>query len=147
MSEKLYFDDLQVGDEWTSPRRTVTETDIVNFACLTGDFDPLHTDHEFASQTPFGKPIAHGLLGLSYLAGLSTNAPAVMTEAFVAIREWKFVRPIFIGDTIHALTKVEELHERNKRRGTVIWRRYLMNQNDEAVQEGILETVVSRKRN
>ncbi len=146
MTDRLFFDDLHVGDRWTSAARTITETDIVSFSCLTGDFDPLHVDHEFAAKTPFGRPIAHGLLGLSYLAGLSANAPGVHTEAFVAIRQWRFLRPILVGDTIHAVTVVSELEAKNPRRGTVIWTRQLVNQKNETVQEGKLETVVQRQR-
>lgn len=77
MTEPLHFGDLAVGDHWTSFGRTVTETDVVNFAGMTGDYDPLHVDHEFARQTPFGKPIAHGLLGLSLVAGLASQCPSV----------------------------------------------------------------------
>src|SRR5271166_6217500 len=59
------FDDLAIGDEWESPRRTVTETDVVIFAGLSGDFNPLHVDHCAATSGPFGRPVAHGLLGLA----------------------------------------------------------------------------------
>ena len=103
------FDDLVVGDEWESPRRTVTETDVVLFAGLSGDFNPLHVDHSSARNNPFGRPVAHGLLGLAIATGLMSQAPRVDTLAFLAILEWKFHRPIVFGDTIHALSKVESL--------------------------------------
>ena len=83
MSEPLYFENIAVGETWTSLGRTITEADVVNFAGMTGDYDPLHVDHEFARQTPFGKPIAHGLLGLSLVAGLSSHFPCVKTIAFM----------------------------------------------------------------
>ena len=60
----LYYDDVDVGQDWESPGRTITETDIVNFAGISGDFNPIHMDHEFAKTTPFRRPIAHGLLVL-----------------------------------------------------------------------------------
>jgi acyl dehydratase len=142
MSRPLYFDDLKIGDSWQSRARTITEADVVNFACITGDFDPLHVDHEYARETPFRKPIAHGLLGLSWMAGLSTTAPSVKTAAFVSIREWRFLQPAFIGDTVHVVTEVTELTPRGRRRGLVVWRRKLINQQGTVLQEGILETLV-----
>jgi 3-hydroxybutyryl-CoA dehydratase len=144
MSTLLSFEDLHPGDQWTSQGRTVTETDVVNFAGLTGDFTPIHVDHEYARETPFRKPIAHGLLGLSFLAGLSTTSPAVETVAFIAVREWKFCKPIFIGDTVHAVTEVEQTGTQGHRNGAVIWRRKLINQEGLVVQEGTFETLVAR---
>ena len=108
----LTFDELVVGEEWESPRRTVTETDVVIFAGLSGDFNPLHIDHTFSKSGPFGRPIAHGLLGMSIATGLSSQAPRIDTMAFLAILEWRFLRPIVFGDTIHAVSKVESLEER-----------------------------------
>jgi acyl dehydratase len=143
MSEPAYFEDLAVGQSWESPARTVTETDIVNFACQTGDFDPLHVDHEFARNTPFGRPIAHGLLGLSWVAGLSSQCPRAATLAFAAIREWKFLKPVFVGDTLHVVNEVVDRQAKGRRAGQVVWRRRLVNQAGVVVQEGVFETLVA----
>ena len=94
----LYLEDVSVGDRWFSPTREVTAEDVADFAMLTGDNDPLHS--EDGNESPFGKPVAHGLLGLSLLAGLSTEAPKVATLALVSISEWQFEAPIFFGDEI-----------------------------------------------
>jgi acyl dehydratase len=139
----LHFEDLAVGDRWTSLGRTVTETDIVNFAGMTGDFSPLHVDHEFARQTPFGKPIAHGLLGLSLVAGLASQCPSVRTMAFLKIENWEFLKPIYIGDTVHAETEVIEKNANGRRTGYVTWRRRLINQSGDVVQSGVFQTLVS----
>jgi acyl dehydratase len=146
MQEFLPFDKLEVGQQHTSRARTVTEADVINFAGVSGDFDSLHVDREFAAQTPFGQTIAHGLLGLSWVTGMATHCPPVQTEAFLGIREWKFLKPIFIGDTLHLVNEVAELHEKGRRRGRVLWRRQLINQHGEVVQEGIFETYVAKSR-
>ncbi|MFO0902653.1 MAG: MaoC/PaaZ C-terminal domain-containing protein [Pirellulales bacterium] len=143
MTTPLYFDDLAVGQAWTSRRRTVTETDIVQFACMTGDFDPLHVDYEFARQTPFRRPIAHGLLGMSWVAGLASHAPAVHTVAFLGIRNWEFLKPIFAGDTLRVENSVVEVQLEGRRRGHVVWQRQLLNQTDVMVQRGLFETLVA----
>ncbi len=145
MREPLFFDDVHVGDEWTSSSRTITETDIVMFASMTGDFNALHVDHEFSRQTPFGKPLAHGLLGVAWVAGLGSHAPLMQTEAFVAIREWKFLRPCFAGDTVHVHTVVVEKTE-GRRRGTILWKRSLVHHDGRVLQEGIFESLVTRRR-
>lgn len=143
MSECLYLEDLETGASWTSPARTLTETDIVSFAGMTGDYDPLHVDHEFAASTPYGKPIAHGLLGLSLMAGLSSTCPRVRTLALVRVDDWQFLRPIYVGDTIHAVTQVESIVPRGRRSGEVVWFRKLVNQRGECVQSGKIVTLVS----
>jgi 3-hydroxybutyryl-CoA dehydratase len=144
----LFFDDLQIGQEWTSAGRTVTSTDIVNFAGVSGDFNSIHVDHEFAKSTPFRQPIAHGLLVFSIASGLGLYAPPVRTLAFMSIKEWHFREPVFAGDTIRSYAKVMAKEERSRgRRGVVTWERRVLNQNDKAVQEGTIFTLVEGRAN
>jgi 3-hydroxybutyryl-CoA dehydratase len=143
----LGFNDLAVDDEWESPCRTITEADVVHFACLSGDFNPLHLDYEAARQGPFGKPVAHGLLGLAVVSGLASQAPRVETLAFLGIVEWKFLQPIAFGDTVRVISRVVALEPRAQgRRGVVTWYRKLVNQSEETVQEGRTQTLVRARR-
>ena len=120
----LSFDDLVVGDEWESPGRTVTETDVVLFAGLSGDYNPLHTNHENAKSGPFGRPVAHGILGLAIATGLTSHAPRVDTMALLAILEWRFLLPIALGDTLSVVSRIEALEPQARgRRGIVTWHR------------------------
>lgn len=143
MSDALFLEDLEIGQTWKSPARTLTETDIVGFAGMTGDYDPLHVDREFAAETPYGRPIAHGLLGLAMMAGLSSTCPRVRTMALVRVDQWMFHRPIYIGDTVHTVTEVESITPRGRRSGEVVWFRKLINQRGECVQSGRISTLVS----
>ena len=143
---RRYFDDIQVGEEYESPGRTVTEADIVLFAGLSGDYNVLHTDAEFMKQSIFGERIAHGLLGLSIQAGLFTRATqAYATLAFVGLR-WKFKGPIKIGDTLHARARIVAKKDADEPGwGVVTMARQVLNQRGELVQEGETEHLVSRR--
>ena len=143
LQTSLYFDDLEIGQEYQSVSRTVTEADIVTFAGFSGDFNSIHIDHEFAKKTPFRRPIAHGFAVFSIASGLSTHAPSTRTVALLAVRDWKFVAPVFIGDTIRIETKVVEktLKGRGKR-GEILWHRHILNQENKVVQEGHMMTLV-----
>ncbi len=105
-----YFEDFAIGDAVTSGERTITEADILAFADLTGDHNRLHIDPEYARRGPFGRQIAHGLLGLSIASGLLVEL-GFLDGTLLAFREltWKFSQPVFIGDTIHAQATVVEL--------------------------------------
>lgn len=139
----LGFDDLNIGDEWESAGRTITETDVVIFAGLSGDFNALHVDHARAKRGPFGKPVAHGLLGLAISSGLASHAPRVDTLAFLAVLEWRFLRPVAFGDTVRVVSTVESIEPQSRgRRALVTWRRQLWNQHDQMVQEGRTQTLV-----
>lgn len=142
MEDTLYFDDVEVGNHWCSPTRTIRDADLAGFADLTGDDNPLHLDREFASRTPYGKPIAHGLLGLSLVAGLGSHSPLMHTAAFVRIVDWRFLKPVYVGDTVHVETIVIEKRVTGRRRGIVTWKRQLVNQDNDVVQEGTAETLV-----
>jgi acyl dehydratase len=139
----LYYDDVEVGQEWESLGRTVTEADIVNFAGMSGDFNPIHIDHEFAKSTPFRRPVAHGLLVWSMGSGLGLFAPPMRTLAFMSIREWHFDGPVFIGDTVRVRSKVLQKEQRARgRRGVITWEREIRNQEGKVVQHGVTLTLV-----
>jgi len=106
----LYFEEFEVGREIVTVGRTIAESDIFNFAGFSGDYNQIHTDAEFAKGTPFGQRVAHGLLGLSIASGLAMRT-GVLEGTVIAFREinnWKFVNPVFIGDTIHVEMEVAE---------------------------------------
>ena len=138
-----YFEEIEVGHTWASARRTITETDIVSFAGLSGDFNPLHMDAEFAKSTMFGQRIAHGLLGLSIASGLESSEPQWKVMAFMGL-DWKFTKPIFIGDTIHYASEVVNKRETGKG-GIVKMKRKLINQNEEVTQEGLFTLLIQKK--
>lgn len=131
------FGDIETGSTATSARITVTETHIVLFAGLTGDFNPLHMDAEFAADSAYGKRIAHGMLGHSLSTGLRSAIDDWAIEAFLETQR-RFVGPIFAGDTIHYEAKVTETRESRTKRGRGIVRVaiVLKNQRGETVQEG-----------
>jgi acyl dehydratase len=139
----LYFEDVAIDQEWQSPGRTITQADIVNFAGLSGDFNAIHIDQEFAKGTPFRKPIAHGLLVWSIGSGLGMYSPPMRTLALMTIRDWQFKWPVFIGDTVHMRSRVLAKEPRSRgRRGVITWGRKIVNQDGKVVQEGITVTMV-----
>jgi 3-hydroxybutyryl-CoA dehydratase len=134
----LFFEELHVGDTMISPGRTVTETDLVNFCGLSGDYNELHSNVEYAGQSSFGQRIAHGLLGMTIASGLAARLGFMegAVEAFMGI-EWKFKQPIFIGDTVHLLVRVAKLRAMPRLNGGLaFFDMELMNQKDEVVQTG-----------
>jgi acyl dehydratase len=97
------YADLYVGMSFRSPGRTITDADLVAFAGLTGDYSELHTSDVYAKNSEFGRRVAHGMLGLAYAHGLMWARTGELRDtaiAFLGIGEWKFLQPIFIGDTI-----------------------------------------------
>ena len=144
----LGFEDLAVDDEWESPGRTVTEADVVAYAGVSGDFNPIHLDHESSRLGAFGAPVAHGLLGLAIASGLASGAPRVDTIALLAVEEWSFLRPIRFGDTVRLISRVAALKPQSRgRRAAVTWHRQLVDQGGRVLQEGQIRTLVrSRSR-
>lgn len=144
----MYFDEFEPGQHITSAGRTITESDIVSFAGLTGDYNQIHTNEEYSKKVGFGKRVAHGLLGLSIASGLAVRT-GILEETVIAFREiseWKFVKPIFIGDTIHVEMQVIETKAlRRLGGGSVVIELKVINQNGETVMKGVWNTLVISK--
>ncbi len=134
-----YFEEFVLGERFISSARTITESDIVLFAGLSGDYNQIHTDKEFSETTPFGRRVAHGLLVTSIATGLIAQSGLLegTVIAFREIKDWKFTKPTFIGDTIHVITEVIETKEiRRLGGGAVVILVEVKNQNDETVMRG-----------
>lgn len=133
-----YFDDFQVGEEMVTPARTITNTDIVNFACLTGDFNEVHTNWEYCKTTSFGEPIAHGPLVYGVMAGLA-YASGINDGTLIALLQidgWRMLSPVKHGDTIRMRIRVLEKKASSKPdRGVVTFMRECVNQHGAVVQE------------
>lgn len=144
IDEVLYYEDLAVGQTWVSPTRDITADDVAAFSELTGDFDPLHKGEDGSGlHSPFGRPVAHGLLGLSVLAGLSTEFPRAATLALVGISDWQFDNPIFFGETVHVVTEVTGIQAHGRRAGRVTWLRKLISDDGRTLQQGSFVTLVA----
>ena len=143
----LYFEEFEIGQTVTSPGRTVTETDVVTFAGLSGDYNQLHTDAEFARGTMFGQRVAHGLLVLSIATGMAAQL-GFIEGTVLAFREltWKFSRPVFIGDTVHMEAKVTELKPFPRLGGgSVILQVSVINQEGDTVARGVWNALIASK--
>ncbi len=142
----VYFEDIQLGEQYTSPGRTVTEADIVIFAGLSGDYNVLHTDAEHMKASLFGERIAHGLLGLSIQQGLLDRVVPGQAVGPLAAVKWKFKGPIKIGDTIHVEARVTAKRAGEQPGwGVVTVARRVVNQRGEVVQEGETDHLVGRR--
>ncbi len=142
-----YFEGFKVGDLWETPARTITEADVVMFAALTGDHNPIHTDEEFAKTTIFGGRILHGPAGFAIATGLESRLGIKegTATAFLGMT-WDLKGPIKIGDTIRVLQKVTSVRETKKpTQGIVFFHVALVNQRDEVVQEGEWKVMFIRK--
>jgi len=145
--DAVFFEDLEIGREFTSPGRTVTEADIVIFAGLSGDYNVLHTDAEHMKSSIFGERIAHGLLGLGIQQGLAARGEPAAAHGLLAGLKWKFKGPIKIGDTVHVRSRITAKRDGpDTARGLVTVERRLLNQRGEVVQEGETEHVVERRK-
>jgi acyl dehydratase len=133
-----YFEEFELGHTVVSPGRTITETDIVTFAGLSGDYNQIHTDAEFAGQGMFGQRVAHGLLVLCVASGLAAQL-GFIEGTVLAFREltWKFSAPVFIGDTVHIQATVAALKAMPRLGGgSVTFDVEVKNQEDKVTQRG-----------
>ena len=135
----LYFEEFNMGDTIRSVGRTVTETDVVAFASVTGDWTSIHIDSQYAAQHPLGQRVAHGLLGISIAVALATRTGFIegTVLAFREIVDWKFRLPILLGDTLHM--RAEVIATKSMPRfggGLVNFKVDFLNQDSEIVQQG-----------
>ena len=141
----LYFEEFSAGQKIVTEKRSVTESDIMAFAELSGDDNRIHTDPEFSKTMPFGKQVAHGILGLAIASGLAWQTGILdgTVIAFREINEWKFVAPVFIGDTVQAEMEVAELKALPRISGGAVTINFrLKNQKDEICHRGIWNVLV-----
>lgn len=136
-----YYEDFEVGQEWSSPGRTITEADVTTFAMLSGDYDEIHTNEDFCKrESAFKTRIAHGMLGLSLVEGLKKRIPAFAETRYIASLEWnwKFTGPIMLGDTVHVKIRINKMRESKSKpdRGIICEGGQMINQRAEVVQEG-----------
>lgn len=142
-----YYEDFTEGTLIPTPGRTVTEADVMAFAGISGDFNVLHMDREYAATTQFGEPIAHGLLGLAIVSGMMHQAGVINGTiiAFLGL-EWRFIGPVKFGDTIKGKMRVKEKRETSKPdRGVVKLDFKILNQRNEPVQEGVFNLLMKRR--
>jgi acyl dehydratase len=130
-----YFEDFEIDAAGESEARTVTEADVTAFAALSGDYNPIHTDEEYARRSAFGRRIAHGALVFSISTGLAMRMtpPNEALVAFLGIDSLRFTRPVFLGDTVRLRTRVVGKQERDLKRGVVTFENTVLNQRDQAV--------------
>ncbi len=144
----LYWEEWEIDQEFVSPARTVTEADVVHFAGISGDYNPLHVNEEFCKDTIFGTRIAHGPLIYSIAAGLLFQLHLYDDTliAFLGFDSLKFTKPVKIGDTIHARIKVIVKRETSKPdRGIMKRTLEVVNQHGDVVQEGVQAFLLKRK--
>jgi acyl dehydratase len=146
----LYFEDFFVGQELNTGTRTIAEEDILTFARLTGDDNRIHTDPEFSKTTIFGRQVAHGLLGLSIASGLAWQTGILdgTVLAFREVSEWKFIKPVFIGDTIQVKRQIKEVKAMSRiGGGAVTIALEVKNQNEEACHRGQWTVLIMSRPN
>jgi len=143
---RRYFEDIEIGEEWTTASRTLTESDIVWYAGLSGDFEEVHVSEEFARETVFGQRIGHGLLGLAILDGLKTRTSlvtGVMTIASLGWT-WDFKKPIRPGDTLRGHFRIREMRRTSRGdRGILFIQCELLNQHGDILQQGETRLMVA----
>ncbi|MEP3437299.1 MAG: MaoC/PaaZ C-terminal domain-containing protein [Hoeflea sp.] len=146
MEQTTYFEDYEIGSERVTYGRTITETDFVVHAGHTGDFFPHHMDAEFMKTQGFGQRIAHGTMVFSIGVGLTASVinPVAFSYGYDRLR---FVRPVFIGDTIHTRTTIASKQDDPKRAemGRVVERTEVINQKGEVVLVADHIYIVERK--
>lgn len=143
----LYFEDFEIGRKMVTRGRTITEADLVQFAALTGDYNPMHTDAEYSKRSFMGQRVAHGMLTLSYAVGQAYQL-GILERTVLGFRsvDMKFSLPVYIGDTIRAEITVKEKKEARRLGGGVVTLDMrIVNQEGKAVQKGSLTLLIAQR--
>ncbi len=147
MGTGLTYEEFELGAIYDTQARTITETDVVTFAGLSGDFNPLHTDAEAAKNTPFGERIAHGMLTVAISTGMA-NMTGLMAGTTIALMEQniKYKGAVKFGDTVRLQMEVIEKRETSKPdRGIVKLAARVLNQRDEVVVDMVWTQLMKRQ--
>ncbi|MCD0504734.1 MaoC/PaaZ C-terminal domain-containing protein [Bordetella petrii] len=145
----LYFHDFHPGQTFESGGRTITEADLTMFSMLSGDWNPIHADAAYAAGTRYGQRLVHGTLGIALATGMMHELGIFHRSvvAMLSLREWKFLKPIFIGDTLHLQLEILAVNPGTSERVGAIDRRLRMvNQDGVTVQDGSSEVLVLKNR-
>lgn len=143
----LFYEDVETGLKLRTRGRTITEADIVQFAALTGDYNPMHTDAEYMKSHMMGRRVAHGMLTLSYAVGQIYQL-GFLERTTLAFRglEMKFSLPVFIGDTIHAALEVIEKKDMKRLGGgNITCDIKIVNQEGKTVQSGVMTLLLASR--
>ena len=143
--QSYYLEDFKPGQTFTSGGRTITEADLTFFSMLSGDWNPIHADAEYASKTRYGQRVVHGALGIAICTGMLQQL-GIFEESVVAmlnLREWKFLAPLLVGDTVHLELKITSVDPGKGGKSGKVGRHFrLMNQDGVAAQEGDSDVLV-----
>lgn len=135
----LYYQDFEIGQKFVSPGRTVTETDSTLYCMMSGDWNPMHTDAVYAKTTHFGQRVVQGTFGFALFTGM-TSRWGIFNESargLLSIEEWKFLNPIFIGDTVHVEMEIQGKRLTSKPDRGVLQRRFkIIKQDGVVAQDG-----------
>lgn len=148
MDHSLYFEDLKRGEVFESSGRTITESDMTFFSMLSGDWNPIHCDQDYASKTRFGERLVHGAYGIAIATGMMHGLGIFEKSAvaMMSIREWKFIKPIMVGMSLRLRLTILDFEEGSSQRvGRVNRRLELVNENDEVVQDGESDMLILKK--
>jgi acyl dehydratase len=133
----ICLQNIETGRVYRSSARTLTETDLVMFSMITGDWHPIHSDAEYSRSTRIGQRIFHGSFGISLAISMSADLLQLVNPVIAAlgIREWVFKSPLFVGDTIHAELSVEKVKMTSAGKHAVIERRISLVKHDGTVAQ------------
>ena len=148
VTQNLFWEDVEIGKLFQSGDRRIHQSDIDAFGDVTGDFHPLHSDAEFCKGTPYGRPIAHGLFGVSLMEGLK-NQLKLYDKTSIGSLGWdkiRFLKPMFAEDTVHLeISFISKRETRKPDRGVVVEKIQLKNQDGELLSEAEHATLLMRR--